>query len=314
MTGCPSSADTSSTGKLWQKARAWYWASRPFTLPASVVPVLVGSALAFQEGKANPGLFVLVLVASMLVQITTNLVDEYSDHARPEGKEKLLAPYKVIARGELSAKAVKRGALVCFGLATAIGLYLIAVAGWPILAICAGSGVVAYLYAGGPKPLGTLGLGQPLVFVFMGPVMVMGAYYVQARAFTLDGLLLSVPLACTVTAILAANDLRDLEEDRTGGKTTPVTLFGRKAGRWEWTMLVAAAFVIVAVLALTRTPTLLALVVLLSLPEAWKAYRLVWRGQDRASLAPALRETARLHGYLGVLLSLGVAMGRFTSF
>ncbi|MDO8491585.1 MAG: 1,4-dihydroxy-2-naphthoate octaprenyltransferase, partial [Dehalococcoidia bacterium] len=235
--------------QLRRQAVAWYWASRPFTLSASVVPVLVGSALAFRQGKADPFLFVLLLLGSVLVQITANLVDEYADDARPEGKGKLLAPYKVIALGRLSRTAVRRGAMVTFAVATGVGIYLTGVAGWPVLAICLAGAATAYFYAAGPRPLGTLGLGQPLVFIFMGPAMVVGAYFVQARFFNIEALWLSLPVGLAVTAILAANDLRDLEEDRQAGKLTPVTLLGRGFGRGEWMFLVAAAFLSVVALA-----------------------------------------------------------------
>ncbi|MBI4299630.1 MAG: 1,4-dihydroxy-2-naphthoate octaprenyltransferase [Chloroflexi bacterium] len=309
-----STARTSAGQMLRQNVVAWYWASRPFTLSASIVPVLVGSALAFKEGRASPGLFVLALVASVLVQVGTNLVDEYADHARPEGREKLLAPYKVIARGLLSGAAVKRGAIASFGAAAVVGLYLVSVTGWPILVTCLASVAVAYLYAGGPRPLGTLGLGQPLVFMFMGPVMVMGTYYVHARALTLDVLLLSVPVACTVTAILATNDLRDMEEDRTAGKTSPVTLFGRQFGRWVCTFLVGIAFLWLLALAGAGRQGLLALLPLLALAQAVKMLRMAWRGQDRPALAVALKQAARLHGWFGLLLAAGVALSRFGTF
>ncbi len=301
------------------RLRTWYRASRPFTLSAAVVPVLAGSALAFREGRASLGLFVLVLLASILVQVTTNLVDEYSDHNRPEGKEKLLAPYKVIALGLLSPQAVKWGALVCLSIAAGIGGYLALVAGWPVLVIAVASAAAAYCYSAGPRPLGMIGLGQPLVFLFMGPVMVLGSYYVQTTSFSLDALWLSIPVGCTVTAILAANDLRDLEEDRVAGKMTPVTPFGRRFGRWEWTLLVAAAFLTVIVLVGVGQAELPALLALLALPQALKAFRLVWRGGElsqppdklRAGFAFGLRATARLHLYLGFLLAVGVALGRF---
>lgn len=301
---------------LWQKAlgyaRAWYWASRPFTLTGATAPVLVGSALAFRQGQASAGLFVLVLVASVLVQVAANLVDEYSDHSRTEGKEKLAAPYKVIARGLLSSAAVKKGAMVAFGVATAIGLYLVSVAGWPVLVACLASAAVAYLYAGGPRPLGNLGLGQPLVLIFMGPVMVMGTYYVYTGAVTFDALWLSIPVACTVTSILAANDLRDMEGDRAAGKTTPVTLWGRGFGRWECTALIGVAYLTVTALAVGGMGVLV-LAPALALPQAVRTLRAVWRGRERHALVSGLRELARLHGWFGLLLAMGVALGRFTS-
>ena len=213
------------------KLLVWYRAARPFTLSASIIPVLVGSSLAYREGRFSLLLFVLALAASLLVQAGANMVDEFSDHARPEGSGKLLAPYKVIALGLLSSKAVKWGAAVCFGVATIVGIYFISVAGWPILAMCLASAAVAYFYSAGPKPLGSIGLGHPLVFFFMGPVMVVGAYYVQTQTFTLEALWLSLPIGCTVTAILIANDLRDMEEDSSVAKITPVTRFGRLFGK-----------------------------------------------------------------------------------
>ncbi len=268
--------------------------------------MLVGTSLAFREGKDNFWLFLLVLIASLLIQIATNLVDEYADHDRPEGKRKLLAPYKVIALRLLSPAAVKRGAMVCFVVATAIGIYLIVHSGWPILVLCLASIAVAYFYSAGAIPLGKMGLGQPLVFVFMGPGMVMGSYFVQTKAFTTDSLWLSIPMGCTVTAILAANDLRDFEEDQAGGKRTPVTEFGRNFGRWEWAILVIAAFLAVIVMAAVKILPLTSLLSLLALPQAIAAFRLVRDGKERPQLAPALPATARFHGLFGALLALGI--------
>ncbi len=292
------------------KVRTWIRASRPFTLPGAIAPVVVGTALAFQEAKGNFWLFLLVLVGSLLIQIATNLVDEYSDHARPEGKKKLPAPYKVIALGLLSPAEVKRGALVCFGIAIAIALYLIAITGWPILVLCIASLAVAYFYSAGKVPLGKIGLGQPLVFIFMGPVMVMGSYFVQTKAFTLQSALLSIPMGCTVTAILAANDLRDFEEDQTGGKQTPVTAHGREFGRVEWSVLVITAYAAVVALAAAGTLPVWSLLSILALPQALAAFSLVRNGKDRSQLARALPATAQFHGLFGLLLALGIVLGR----
>lgn len=296
------------------KLRVWYRASRPFTLSAALTPVLVGSALAFREGNFSLALFALVLLGSLLVQVAANLVDEYSDHSRPEGNQKLLAPYKVIALGLLSGSAVKRGALVCLGVAAVIGAYLVTVAGWPILVICLASSAMAYFYSAGPRPLGAIGLGHPLVFLFMGPVMVFGAYYVQAQVFTLQAIWLSLPVGCTVTAILVANDLRDFEEDRAAGKITPVTLLGRTFGRWEWTLLLVVAFLTVILLVILGIASPLALAVLLALPQTARALRVVWYGRERPELALALRASARLHGQLGILLAVGVTLGHYMGF
>lgn len=289
------------------KLKVWLQASRPFTLPGATAPVFVGTALAFREGNGNFWLFLLVLVASLLIQIATNLVDEYADHSRPEGKKKLLAPYKVIALGLLSPSQVKAGAMACFGIASVIAVYLIVHSGWPILVLCLASAAAAYLYSAGPLPLGKIGLGQPLVFIFMGPVMVMGSYFVQTKSFTIESFWLSIPMACTVTAILTANDLRDYEEDLHGGKRTPVTRFGRPFGRLEWLALVSGAYFVTLGTSVFLGPGVL--LTILAVPLAIRTFKLVWNGKERAQLAPALPATARFHGLFGVLLAVGIMTG-----
>lgn len=285
----------------------WVLASRPFSLTASVAPVLVGSALAFRAGAFDWARFGLVLVGAVLVQVGTNLVDEYADHLRPAGHHKLPASYKVIARGLLSPGEVRAGALVAFGLATVIGFYLVWAAGRGILVLCLASLAAAYLYAGGPKPLGDLGLGWPIVFIFMGPVMVAGTYYAQAGRFSAEAWAFGVPLGCLVTAILAANDLRDLEEDLAAGKATPVARFGLGFGRAAWTLLTAGAFAGLALLAPGYGPALLLPLVLL--PVALVVARQVWTAQSRSERALAVPRTAALHGGFGLLTAAGVLLG-----
>ena len=300
-----------STLSLRGKLDAWYRASRPFTLPASVVPVLVGSALAFSEGQASVSLFVLILLASLLVQVGANLVDEYSDHGRVEEGGKVMAPYKVISLGLLSVRAVKLGALTSFGIATLAGLYIVAVTGWPILVVCLASLAAAYLYAGGPKPLGAYAIGQPMVFVFMGLIMVMGTYYVHTQTLTVESLLLAAAVGSTTTAILVANDLRDMEEDLGAGKSTPVTLWGRPFGRWLWTAFVTVGFALPVALAVFGDMGPLLLLPFLALPRAYQTWRTLRYGNDRRTLLTGLRQSASFHWWYGVLLALGVGLGRF---
>lgn len=302
---------TFSFSGITQTLRVWYRASRPFTLSAAIVPVLAGTGLAFSVGHANFLLFVLTLLASLLVQVTTNLIDEYSDHARPEGKRKLLAPYKVIALGLLSSRSVKTGAIICFTIAALIGLYLTSVAGWPILVICLVSAAAAYFYSAGPRPLGNLALGHPLVFLLMGPAMVSGTYYVQTRSFTPETLLLSLSVGFTVTAILVANDLRDRDEDRASGKITLVTLFGRQFGRWEWLALLVAAYLIMIAMVITREISVLALLCLLALPQGVNSLRKIWRGNKRSELTLALRASSLFHLLFGLFIAAGLVIGHF---
>lgn len=290
-----------------QTLSIWYRAIRPFTLSASVVPVLVGSMLATHSGTLQWFSFVLVLLASLLVQSATNLVDEYADHHADAVAHKVQAPYKVIALGLLTPAAVRRGALTCFGIAALIGLYLVSRTSWPLALVCMASVGVAYGYSAGPKPLGHLGLGEPLVFVFMGPVMVLGSLYVQTQALSWAAFWLSLPVGCLVTNILIVNNLRDMEEDRHSGKVTLALRWGRQAAAGLYIALLALAFGILVVLVGSGTGPWFWLLPCLIAPQAWHLSKLVWQGTERPLLHQALRGSAQLHLRFGVLLALALS-------
>jgi len=289
----------------------WYRASRPFTLTASIVPVVAGSSLAFKDGQANLVLFFLILLASMLVQIGANLVDEYSDHLRPEGKRKLLAPYKVIALGQLSPNSVKLGAVACFFIAIVVGVYIIFVTSWIILIVCVGALAMAYFYAAGPRPLGSLGLGEPIVFVFMGPIIVLGTYYVHTGRLNLEGTMVSMAIGCLVTSILVANNIRDQDEDLMSGKTTIITKMGTKFGNWLWGTLVFGSYLLILMQVLFGLSSVLLLIVLLSSATGLKAFRLIKGGRDRAVHSMGLRASTVLHFRFGLLLSVGICISKY---
>ena len=291
----------------WQTAGVWYRAIRPFTLSASVVPVVVGSALAWHYGAGNGWLFVLVLLGSVLVQSGTNLIDEYADHVHGgRAGKKIQAPYKVIALGLLSPRTVFWGALSCFGIATLIGIYLVLRTGWPLALVCLASLAVAYGYSAGPWPLGNFGLGEPLVFVFMGPVMVLSSFYVQVQTVNWVAVWLSVPVGCLVTAILVVNDLRDREEDQQSGKVTLVTLWGRQPVIWLYDVLLLVAFGSVVLLVVSGVGSWMWLAPLLALPRGVAVSKLVQYGSERAVLHHALQGTAKLHLQFGLLLALAL--------
>ncbi len=287
---------------------SWFWAVRPFSLSASVAPVLVGTALAALDGPTRWALFALALTGSVAIQIGTNLTDEYADHRRHGGAGKLLAPHKVIQRGVLSERAVLVGLLAAFGYGAAAGLVIVASVGWPILAVGAASVAVAYLYAGGPKPLGTLGLGAPVVFVFMGPLMVMAAYFVQVPQLTLAGLLASLPVALIVTAILHLNDMRDMSEDAQVGKRSVPGWIGYRASLWVYAGLVLGAYLVIAALPAAGVLPGWSLVGLAPLPWAVDAVRKLWRAHERPAMNRLMVRSAKLHGWTGVALAAGLAL------
>ena len=290
--------------------RSWFWASRPFSLQASIAPVLVGTALAATMTGLDWTLFALVLGGSVLVQVATNLTDEYSDHRRTGSTGKFLAPHKVIERGLLTERTVLMGLLITFGVSIVIGLYITSEVGWPILAVCIAALLVAYLYSGGPYPLGNLGLSEALVFLFMGPVMVMGAYYVQLQELTWTGLFVSLPVGFLVASILHCNNLRDAEEDRKEGKLSIARLIGPRACRWLYVVLVGLAYASVGAMAASGTTHALVLVALVTIPLAARNVRRLWLAVERPAMNRVLVSASNLHGLTGLALAAGLALSK----
>jgi len=209
----------------------WWRAVRPFSFTASVTPVLVGSAVADHDGLFDLVRFGVTLVASVAIHAATNLINDYYDHLRGVDTAESIGPSGVIQQGLLAPRAVLLGGLTLFALGGLLGLWLVAVVGWPILAIGAASVLAGYAYTGGPLPLGYIGLGDLTVFLFMGVVIVVGAYYVQAGTVSAAAVWASLPVAALVAAILVVNNLRDIEDDRAKGKRTLATFIGARATR-----------------------------------------------------------------------------------
>ena len=285
-------------------SRTWFWASRPFSLSAAAVPVLVGSALAAEDVRFNWLLFSFVLVGSIAIQIGTNLTDEYTDHRRGGGKYP--APHKVLQRGLLSEREVLFGCILCFLIGIGMGLYIVSQVGWPILAVGLASVAVAVFYSAGPLPLGDIGVGEVTVFFFMGPLMVLASYYVQTETITWPVFWASLPVAFLVTAILQCNNLRDVDEDRRNGKRTFVTMIGPDAGRWVYAGMLAGSYVSLVATVATGLLPLPALTGLASLPWALAVLSRVWKGRERREMSMALVNTAKLHARAGVLFAAGL--------
>jgi len=291
-------------------ARAWMLASRPATLPAAAVPVLVGTAAALGEGaRFHPLVFTATLLAALLIQIGTNFANDYSDFHRGADHEGRLGPVRVTQSGLLSHAAVRRGIVVAFGLAVGLGAYLVWVGGWPIVLIGVLSILSGLAYTGGPWPFGYHGLGDVFVFVFFGLVAVTGTAYLQTGTWSPLALAAAVPVGLLVTNILVVNNLRDLPTDRDAGKRTLAVRLGERGTRAQYALLTALAYLVPAAMALGAPARRWLLLPWLTLPLGAALVRQVLGGLSGRALNPMLKRTGQLLLLFGVLLAAGLVFG-----
>ncbi len=223
--------------------RIWVMAARVRTLPAAVAPVLVGTSLALGAGTFHPLAFVAALLGAVFIQVGTNLSNDYSDARRGADSEDRLGPVRVTAGGLVPPGQVLAATYATFGLAVLCGAYLVAVAGWELLAVGAASILAGVLYTGGPRPYGYEGLGELFVFLFFGIVAVAGSYFVQIQKLPWQAFVCAVPVGLLASAILVVNNVRDIDSDRRAGKRTLAVRLGRERTRMLYAAMLAGAFV-----------------------------------------------------------------------
>jgi 1,4-dihydroxy-2-naphthoate octaprenyltransferase len=308
--------------------RIWLMAARPRTLPAAIAPVLVGSAAAeyLMDPQCHPAwkdcvtiaiaredfdwlAFFAALLGSILIQIGTNLANDYSDAKRGADTADRLGPVRVTSAGLIAPKRVLRATWIAFALASLCGIYLATVAGPVILLVGALSIAAGVLYTGGPRPYGYAGMGELFVFLFFGLVAVNGSYYVQLEELNCLPLLLSVSVGFLSTAILVVNNIRDLETDKRAEKRTLAVRLGRERTRALYAALVAFAFVLLPIAIAIADGPWLALIAVGSLPLAFAPLKAVRTRTDGPALNGALAGTGSLLGAFSLLLSLGLVLG-----
>ena len=287
--------------------RLWFAASRPISFTASVIPVLVGTLLA-AEDRFRWWAALLALVGSVLIHAGTNFINDYYDWRKGADNEDSLGPAGFIQRKLVSPNAVLVAGIGCFAAGSILGLVLCALTSWELLWLGLASVLAGFLYTGAPIHLAYIGLGEVTVFLFMGPVMVVGAYFVQLEEWAWDPFIASLPIAFLVTAILQANNLRDIESDRATGKRTIATLIGRKWAGREMYLLLAGAYVSLVVAAIAGSLPWPALVALATLPAVIPIVKVVAAGGNPRKLNLALVKTAGLHMQFGALMAAGLLL------
>ena len=287
-------------------AKQWFDGARPRTLPAAVAPVLVGTSVgAFELPGAISGTrALLALIVALALQVGVNYSNDYSDGVRGTDSARV-GPVRLVGQSLATPAAVKRAAMMCFGIAALAGLALVVVTGaWWLLLVGAAAIASAWLYTGGPKPYGYAGLGEVFVFVFFGVVATMGSAFVQTGNLTVLAAVASFGVGALSCAILVANNLRDIPGDTVAGKNTLAVRIGDPSTRRLYVTLVVFAFAMVIVVAVRSTPW--ALITLATLGLAIAPMRVIRSGAVGRDLIAALAGTGRLLLGYGVLLSLGL--------
>ena len=294
---------------MTDRMRAWVLAARPKTLTAAAAPVFAGVGVAALHDVVRPLPAAGALVGALLIQIATNLANDYYDYVRGGDTHERVGPVRVTQAGLLPPEAVYRGMLAVMAAALLVGVYMVWAGGWPMLVLGLASLACAVLYTGGPWPLAYHGLGDLFVFIFFGLVAVGGTVWVQGRVWPPDALLAGAGMGALITDILVVNNLRDIPTDAKAGKRTLAVRLGVAGTKLEYVLLLAAALAVPIVglvwLAWPRT----SLAALLVAPLCMGPVRRVLTFRDPRELFPALGETSRVVALYGVLLAAGLALG-----
>jgi len=297
------------------RTRAWVLATRPRTLSAAAAPVVAGAGFAAADGLFVPAAALAALAGALLIQIATNLANDYYDFAKGGDTAERLGPVRVTQAGILAPGAVLRGMMVALGLALVTGVYLAWVAGWPVVVIGLVSMLMGVCYTGGPYPLSYHGLGDLFVFVFFGPVATATTYYVQAQLWSPGAILAGAGLGAFSTAMLVVNNLRDRATDEAAGKRTLAVRFGDgfSVAQYFGSLAAAACVPVIGVSTMGWSPwALLSLAGFAAcIPAGLRvlAVHRAPRSVDRRTLNPALGATARGVALYGAGLGAGAWIG-----
>jgi 1,4-dihydroxy-2-naphthoate octaprenyltransferase len=281
----------------------WLAGARPRTLPAAVAPVLVGTGVAAALDGFRPVPALLALVVALALQVAVNYANDYSDGTRGTDADRV-GPMRLVGSGAASPRQVLLAAGLAFGVAAVAGLGLAALSSWWLVVVGAVCMVAAWTYTGGPLPYGYRALGEVFVFVFFGPVAVVGTTFVQTGAVEPLAAVASLTPGLQIVAILVVNNLRDIVGDAAVGKRTLAVVLGDRATRLFFVGLFVAAFAVVAGIGVVRPWALLGL---LAAPLAVPPARTVLRGGRGPALIGALQGTGQLTLATGVLLAAGLA-------
>jgi 1,4-dihydroxy-2-naphthoate polyprenyltransferase len=297
----------SSTQLELSKYKSWIIATRPKTLLAAIVPVVVGSALAINKGRFILVFSVIALICSVLIQVGTNFTNDLYDYLKGADKEDRKGPIRVLAAGLISVKEMKVGVAFIFSVAFILGMILVYEAGPVIFVIGILSIIAGIAYTAGPYPLAYNGLGDLFVFMFFGIAGTTGTYFIQVKDFSTVSFLTSIPVGALITDILVVNNYRDIEEDRSAGKRTLAVIFGKEFTRFQFIFLILTSFAVPAILFFFFNFKYWIFLPYLTFPIAYKLI-IMLHTLEGQHLNKTLELTAKLSALYGFLFAAGLTL------
>jgi 1,4-dihydroxy-2-naphthoate polyprenyltransferase len=288
-------------------ARVWIAAARPRTLPAAVAPVVVGTACAHAVAAVAWGPAAAALVGAILLQLAANFANDMFDAQSGADGPDRIGPVRAVAAGWIRPAAMKVATAICIFAALLVGSYLVALRGWPLVAIGLSSIAAALAYTGGPWPLGYHGLGDVFVMLFFGFIAVGGTAYVQLGAVPPIAVAAGWAVGCLATAILVVNNARDIKSDTRAGKRTLAVRLGRRGAVIEYVALLIVAYAVAAGMAVCSKSGW-PLLAMASAPLALARCREMIGATDGPTHNRCLAQTAQLMLLYSVLLAIGIAM------
>jgi 1,4-dihydroxy-2-naphthoate octaprenyltransferase len=289
------------------KLNSWLLASRPKTLLAAVVPVMVGSALAVSMNKFFLPYSVVALICSILIQIGTNFTNDLYDYLKGSDTIKRKGPRRVLASGLISVKEMKIAIILVFGSTFLLGLYLVYSVGILILWVGIFSIFAGIIYTAGPYPLAYNGLGDIFVFIFFGIIGTMGTFYLHTQEISILSFIVSIPVGALITNILVVNNYRDIDEDREANKKTLAVILGKTFSRWQFILLITISYLTSIALHFQFHFSFWILLPLTTIPLTFILIKMLntFKGEE---LNKTLELSAKFAGLFGLLLSIGLIL------
>ncbi|MBP2243024.1 1,4-dihydroxy-2-naphthoate octaprenyltransferase [Cytobacillus eiseniae] len=297
-----------SNSRNW---RVWWQLTRPHTLTAAFVPVLLGTALAMQVTTVHFGLFFAMLIASLLIQAATNMFNEYYDYKRGLDTEESVGIGGAIVRDGIKPKTIMNLALSLYGISLLLGIYICMSSSWWLALVGLFCMLIGYLYTGGPMPIAHTPFGELVSGFFMGMIIILISYFIQTGTVSTTSILVSIPSFILVGAIMLSNNIRDLDGDKEFGRKTLAILIGRQSAIRLLASMFIVSYIWVFILIFMNIISPWLAIVVLSAPKAIKATKGFIGKTIPITMMPAMKATAQTNTIFGFLLSIGLFIGYF---